>query len=115
MSNITPTKEALLLRDCLEARGIEVVLQHWDGHKHVDLYIPKAKLYIEIDGMQHYTNPKQIMSDIERDYWSYQDGFKTFRVPSFVVLTEGRRIAKSIEQLLLLIYSSSERYINENR
>lgn len=100
MGNIKPTKAALLLRDCLEEKGIKVELQHWDGHKHVDIYIPKAKLYIEIDGIQHYIKAKQIMSDIERGYWSYKEGFKTFRIPSFVALTNHRAVVDAVVKVI---------------
>ncbi len=100
MANIKPTRAAVLLRDCLKEKEIEVVLQHWDGHKHVDIFIPAANLYIEIDGLQHYTNSKQITSDIERDYWSHKEGFKTFRVPSFVALTNYKAVVKAIENIV---------------
>lgn len=96
MGNIKPTKEALLLQSELTELGIEAELQHWDGHKHVDLFIKEAKLYIEIDGLNHWLNPKQIESDFNRDHYSDRDGFRTFRIPSFVVLTEAKRLAKSI-------------------
>jgi len=96
MGNIKPTKEALLLQSELSEIGIEAKLQHWDGHKHVDLYIEAAKLYIEVDGLNHWLNPKQIISDFNRDHYSDQGGYRTFRVPSFVVLTETKRLAKAI-------------------
>lgn len=100
MGNIKPTKAALLLRDCLKEKGIETVLQHWDGHKHVDIFIPSASLYIEIDGIQHYVRASQIVSDIERDYHSYKEGFKTFRVPSFVALTNYKSVVSAIEKVV---------------
>ena len=46
MSNIRPTKEALLLNKELNKVGILTELEHWDGHKHVDIYVPAGKLYI---------------------------------------------------------------------
>lgn len=100
MGNIKPTKAALLLCDCLEEKDIEVVLQHWDGYKHIDLFIPKGKLYIEIDGPLHWLNAKQIISDFERDYHSINGGFKTLRVPSFIVLTETDKLTAAISEVL---------------
>ena len=44
-----PTPQAQALHDALVARGIECELEPWDGHKHVDLGIPRAKINIEID------------------------------------------------------------------
>lgn len=76
-----------------------IKLQHWDGHKHVDLYIEKAKHYIEIDGLNHWLNPKQILSDFNRDHYSDKDGYRTFRIPSFVVLTESRKLARAIDKI----------------
>lgn len=70
MSNIRPTKEALLLNKELNKAGILTELEHWDGHKHVDIYVPAGKLYIEIDEEQHYTSVKQISSDFRRDHYS---------------------------------------------
>jgi len=96
MSNITPTKEAILLNDALQKAGIETVLEYWDGHKHVDIYVPQAKLYIEIDGMQHYTSVKQIMSDFQRDHYSDAEGFKTLRIPSTIVSAKFDKIVKAV-------------------
>lgn len=100
MANNKPTKAVLLLRDCLEEKGIEVILEHDDGHKHVDIFIPKAKLYIEVDGLQHYLRPSQIIADMERDFHSYQEGFKTFRIPSFVALTNYKKVVSAIEKIV---------------
>ncbi len=100
MSNPRPTKSALLIGNCLKDRGIEVIFEHWDGHKHVDIFVPSANLYIEVDGLQHYISAKHIMSDIERDYWSHKEGFKTFRIPSFVALTNYRSVVIAIEKIV---------------
>lgn len=43
-----------MLAAALKKRGVELELEHWDGHKHVDIYIPKDHLYIEVDGVPHY-------------------------------------------------------------
>ena len=72
-----PTKYVLMLADALRKRGISYVLEHNDGYKHVDIYIPSDKLYIEVDGVPHDTTVKQIISDFNRDYFSFKDGFFT--------------------------------------
>ena len=100
MSNIKPTKAALLLKDCLEEKGIQVVLQHWDGHKHIDIFLPSGNMYIEIDGLQHYLSARQIISDMERDFWSHKNGFKTFRIPHFVALTNYKKVTEAIVNVL---------------
>ena len=100
MSNIKPTKEALLLQAELANVGVESTLQYWDGHKHVDLFVPSAKLYIEIDGLAHWLKPTQIISDFKRDHYSDTDGFNTFRVPSYVVLTNTNELVKAISEVI---------------
>ncbi len=54
---------------------------------------------MEIDGLQHYLSANQIMSDIERDYWSYKDGFKTFRVPNFVAMTNYKKVVDALVKI----------------
>ena len=100
MSNIRPTKEALLLNEELNKAGILTELEHWDGHKHVDIYVPSGKLYIEIDGLSHYTNVNQISSDFRRDHYSEVEGFKTFRIPSMVVSMKLKELTAAILEIL---------------
>ncbi len=100
MSNIKPTEEELILNKALNDLGIETKLQHWDGHKHVDIFIPKGKIYIEIDGIQHLTSVKQIMSDFQRDHFSDDDGFHTMRIPSTIIPEKVNSIASAIEKIL---------------
>lgn len=100
MSNIRPTKEALLLNNELNKAGILTELEHWDGHKHVDIYVPAGKLYIEIDGEQHYTSVTQISSDFRRDHYSELEGYRTFRIPAFVVEKKLSSISKAILEVL---------------
>jgi very-short-patch-repair endonuclease len=100
MYKVEPTKNALLLNSALIAVGIETVLEHWDGHKHVDIYIPKGKIYIEIDGPQHYTNPLQIVDDFKRDHYSDDDGFHTMHIPNEVVQKNAIQIARALKKML---------------
>ncbi|MBU0496837.1 MAG: DUF559 domain-containing protein [Candidatus Thermoplasmatota archaeon] len=67
------------LYDALIQRGVECELEAGDGHKHVDIVIPSAKLYIEMDGKQHSTNPDQLKTDLQRDAYSYKNGYHTKR------------------------------------
>jgi hypothetical protein len=45
-----PTKYAIRLSNALKKEGIDHELEHWDGHKHVDIAILWAKVYIEVIG-----------------------------------------------------------------
>lgn len=95
-----PTKTAHLLNGALNAVGIETKLEHWDGHKHMDIFIPKGKIYIEIDGLHHYTNPRQIVTDLQRDHYSDDDGFHTMRISNEVVEKQAMKIARAIKKIL---------------
>lgn len=100
MSNIKPTKESSLLNDALKKAGVETELEYWDGHKHIDIYVPKGKLYIEIDGIQHNTNVKQITSDFERDHYSDLEGFRTLRLPSSIIPEKVNSIVKAVVKII---------------
>lgn len=100
MSNIKPTEEELILNKALNDLGIETKLQHWDGHKHIDIFIPAGKIYIEVDGVNHLTDVRQIMSDFQRDHYSDDDGFHTLRIPSETVPEQAETIALAIAKYL---------------
>lgn len=80
-----PTKEAADLKVALEKKGVRVLVELHDGHKHVDLAIPKAKINVEVDGIQHLTNPNQIVADLSRGYYSHKNGFDTMHIPNEMV------------------------------
>lgn len=89
-SKITP--QARRLSDALRKRGISNELEAYDGHKHVDISIPWAKLNIEIDGKQHLLSAKQLYSDLERDSYSHEDEIRTIHIPN-------ERVDKSLDEL----------------
>ncbi|MEK7643272.1 MAG: hypothetical protein AAB372_02385 [Patescibacteria group bacterium] len=81
----TPTKEAADLKAALEGKGVRVMVELHDGHKHIDLAIPKAKINVEIDGIQHLTNADQIVADLSRGYYSHKNGFDTMHIPNEMI------------------------------
>jgi very-short-patch-repair endonuclease len=83
-----PSKHAILLNDALNVVGVETVIEYWDGHKHVDIYVPKANLCIEVDGEEHFTSPQQIITDIKRSEHSAEGGSHTFHVPNGIIEKE---------------------------
>jgi very-short-patch-repair endonuclease len=84
--NIRPaTEHALKLFDALKSSGIDAKIQYWDGHKTVDIAILRAKLFIEVDGIQHFTDPEQIMRDFKRSHYSDGDDFSTFYVTNQLI------------------------------
>ena len=99
MPNIKPTKQVLMLADALRKRGVILEIEHWDGHKHVDIYIPQDNIYIEVDGLLHSTNVRQIISDFNRDYFSFKEGFFTKHVTNESIETHLEEIADAIAEV----------------
>jgi very-short-patch-repair endonuclease len=60
-------------------------LEYNDGHKTVDIAILDAKLFIEVDGLQHFTKPEQILRDFKRSHYSDGDDFRTFYVTNQII------------------------------
>lgn len=92
------TPQAIKLKDELERRGIIVVAEKWDGHKHIDLVIHRSRLNIEVDGKQHYQDAKQILADIKRSHYSDFKGYDTFHVPN-VFIDNARDLTKVADAL----------------
>lgn len=100
----TPTDEAINLIKALKDKGVNVDPEVYDGFKTVDLSIRDSKIDIEVDGIQHLTDPYQILADIDRGYYSYLDGYHTMHIPNQMIhkylpqiaaaLTEASKIRK---------------------
>lgn len=99
MSQI-PTKQAQLLIDALGKRGITVIPEYDDGHKKVDIFIPAVGLFIEVDGLHHYTSPEQIISDLRRDHFSDVEGFLTKHIPNQLIETHLEVVADAITKIV---------------
>lgn len=98
MPNSTP--QAIALHQALMARGIKCQLEVCDGHKHVDISIPWAKLDIEVDGNQHYTDARQMKADLDRSYYSSQnDEFDTIHIPNMAVDKYLDKVADAIARV----------------
>jgi very-short-patch-repair endonuclease len=93
-----PTKEATDLKEALEKQGVRVLVELHDGHKHIDLAIPKAKINIEVDGIQHLTNPHQILTDLNRGYYSHQNGFNTLHIPNEMIRLHLKEISEALAE-----------------
>lgn len=94
----TPTKEAVDLKNAIEKQGVRVLVELHDGHKHIDLTIPKAKLNIEVDGIQHLTNPNQIVADLSRGYYSHKNGFDTMHIPNEMIRLHLDEISEALAE-----------------
>lgn len=93
------TPQAKALYKALIDRGIMCELEKYDGHKHIDIAITSAKLNIEIDGIQHYLDTKQVHSDMQRNLYSMKKGFRTLRYPNFVIEQYLEKVADSIAEI----------------
>lgn len=91
-----PTQEERDLKTALEALGVRVLSQVPDGHKHIDLAIPDAKINIEVDGPKHWTDANQIVSDLERSHGSDDLGYYTIHISNDHIHTDVEKIAKAL-------------------
>ena len=93
-----PTKEADDLRNALEERGVRVFLEYHDGYKHIDLALPGAKINVEVDGIQHLTDPKQILADLHRGYYSHKRGYNTMHIPNEMIRSHLYEISNALAE-----------------
>jgi very-short-patch-repair endonuclease len=99
MPKIKPTKQVMMLADALRQRSVFFEIEKWDGHKHIDIYIPNDNLYIEVDGLPHSTNVRQIISDFNRDYFSFKDGFFTKHITNELIENHLDEVANAIAEV----------------
>jgi hypothetical protein len=98
--NKNPTPEVIKLSDELKRHNIFCDVEHGDGFKHIDIRVPIAHLDLEIDGSQHWTEFNQIISDLDRSYYSDRDGYRTFHIPNWIV---NNRLEELVNALLVVI------------
>lgn len=98
MPNIKPTKEALMLKKALEKLGIRVLVEVDDGHKHIDLTIPSARINIEVDGDRHLTDAYQILADLKRAHYSDDLGYDTIHIPNELIESNLGGIASALAE-----------------
>ena len=94
----TPTKEARSLQEALKEKGVLVYVELDDGHKHIDLAIPRAKLNVEIDGIKHLTDPHQILADLSRGYYSHKNGYNTMHIPNEMIHKHLKEISEALAE-----------------
>jgi very-short-patch-repair endonuclease len=95
----TPSKQSVALKRELEKLGITVRQEQFDGFKHIELALPKAKLNIEVDGMHHLTNPEQIIADLNRQYHSSKLGFATIHISNEIIDKHLDKIANALAEV----------------
>lgn len=80
-----PTKEAVKLATELTKLGYYAELEKYDGYKHIDIAIVKAKTNIEIDGSYHNYKANAALQDLKRTFYSLEKGYITLRIPNSLV------------------------------
>jgi very-short-patch-repair endonuclease len=100
-----PTRQAEALYNALIKKGIKCEKEKWDGFKHIDIAIPWAKLNIEIDGIQHYTDSRQVIADMSRTHYSQKKGYHTQRFPNFAIDKDLEGVATSVAEMAKKRYS----------
>ncbi|HEX3100061.1 MAG TPA: hypothetical protein VHQ41_03790 [Patescibacteria group bacterium] len=93
-----PTKQAINLKSALEKCGVKTILEMFDGHKHVDISVPAARLDIEVDGLKHLTDADQIVADLNRGYHSHHGGYDTIHIPNQMIDLHLEKIALALAQ-----------------
>jgi very-short-patch-repair endonuclease len=96
----------VLLYNALRKRNIQCDIAKFDGNKTVDIAIKWAKIYIEIDGTEHRTNPNNMLRDIKRDEYSSKKGYHTLRFTKWDIEKNLDKIADTIAEV------ARERYFN---
>jgi very-short-patch-repair endonuclease len=97
---IVATPQAVKLSEALRIRGINNEREHNDGYKHVDIYIPEANLYVELDGKYHLTDPNHLFRDLQRDACSHKNGIETIHIPNFYVENNLDEVANAIAEVV---------------
>lgn len=93
------SRQAKQLYEALKDRKIKCEKEKWDKHKHIDISIDDARIYIEVDGDYHYTSSTQIKKDLVRDYYSAEEGFRTIHVPNRLIDDKLDEVADAIAQI----------------
>lgn len=75
---------------------MKVYVELHDGFKTVDLALPRAKINVEVDGIQHLTDHKQILADLGRGYYSHKNGYDTMHIQNEVVRRHLDEIADAL-------------------
>ena len=70
-----------------QLKGFQVYRQRIIGNYIVDFYCPNAKLVIELDGGQHFTE-EGLKKDAVRDIWINSQGFTVLRFSDEEVLSD---------------------------
>lgn len=78
-----------------QLKGCQFYRQKIIGNYIVDFYCPKAKIVIELDGGQHYTNEGEL-KDLQRDEYMKTLGLKVLRFSDTDILNNLSGVTEKI-------------------
>jgi hypothetical protein len=90
------TAHAVDLYLALKERNFPIILEYYDGHKHVDMALP-GKLYIEVNGPYHYAKQKA-MVDLTCSVYSLEKKIPTIIIPNSL-LENQQTFAHAVDEL----------------
>jgi hypothetical protein len=93
------TPQTIKLATALKEKGITSELEAFEGDKHVAIAVPEAKLYLEVDGKNHLTDPERLFRDLQRDACSHDEGIDTIHIPDIYVDISLDEIADAIAEV----------------
>ena len=102
------TDEVITLYFALKERGVPAKIEKYDGHKHIDIAIPEARMNIEVDGTHHNHNKRQALTDLKRTYYSFLKGYFTLRIPNSLV-NDNRTINETANLIVGILKESYEK------
>jgi len=97
------TPQAVKLSYALTKRGIRNNLVTHDAIRHVDISIPWARLFIELDFQQQVFDEKQLHADLEREVYDQED-ISTVKVPNALVDQNVDAVADSLAKFAVRRY-----------
>lgn len=97
-SKMKPSGTAFLLMKKLKLLKVKFIPEFFDGKKRVDVFIPKSKIAIEIDGDQHVTSAKQILSDFKREEESFKKGISILHISNKEIIKNPGGVASAIAE-----------------
>ena len=100
MKDLHTTGEVKKLYETLLKMGVKAEMECGDGHKHVDICVLEAKLYIEVEGPPHFLSAKQILADFKRDDYSTSDGYETLRIPNHYIHEHLYKLVGAIKEVV---------------
>ena len=93
-------EEKHLWYDYLRNYPVKFLRQKPFGKYILDFYCTKAKIAIELDGSQHYTEQNIIETDKERDNFLTQYGITVIRIPNSEINNNFRGVCEYIDLLV---------------